>query len=222
MLKDTLEGAGFKNTTLENTTFENTLFADSMLETSWAERTRRNWMTMTSFGLQALMIGLLLLLPVLKTVGLPGSAHRVNANQHGTRWRGTCAHAEGWAGFQPSGPDLPWQVDGAHAHPIDYKNWARQFVPGSSGRTRRIWGRHRRNWPSGGHRRWDSQLTVQRDSARAAHTASAACARDSEVFIAGGESDSPRRTDLSSARQKRAHSRLGGARRSHQQGGYNR
>ena len=74
MLKDTLEGAGFKNTTLENTTFENTLFADSMLETSWAERTRRNWMTMTSFGLQALMIGLLLLLPVLKTVGLPQRA----------------------------------------------------------------------------------------------------------------------------------------------------
>ncbi len=73
MLKDTLEGAGFKNTTLENTTFENTLFADSMLETSWAERTRRNWMTMTSFGLQALMIGLLLLLPVLKTVGLPAA-----------------------------------------------------------------------------------------------------------------------------------------------------
>ncbi len=73
MLKDTLEGAGSENTTLENTTFENTLFADSMLETSWAERTRRSWMTMTSFGLQALMIGLLLLLPVLKTVGLPAA-----------------------------------------------------------------------------------------------------------------------------------------------------
>jgi hypothetical protein len=53
----------------------------------------------------------------------------------GRRWRGTCAHAEGWAGFQPSGPDsiLLAQVDGAHAHPIDYKNWARQFVPGPVG-----------------------------------------------------------------------------------------
>ena len=47
------------------------MFADSMLETSWAQRTRRSWTTFTSFGLQALVIGLLLLLPLLKTVGLP-------------------------------------------------------------------------------------------------------------------------------------------------------
>ena len=47
------------------------MFADSMLETSWAQRTRRSWTTMTSFGLQALMIGFLLLLPLWKTVGLP-------------------------------------------------------------------------------------------------------------------------------------------------------
>jgi periplasmic protein TonB len=73
MLKDTPEGAGSENTSLENTMFENTMFADSMLETSWGQRTRRSWMTMTSFGLQALIIGLLLLLPVLKTVGLPAA-----------------------------------------------------------------------------------------------------------------------------------------------------
>jgi len=53
------------------------MFADSMLETSWAQRTRRSWTTMTSFGLQVLIIGLLLLLPVLKTVGLP-AAHSVS------------------------------------------------------------------------------------------------------------------------------------------------
>ena len=47
------------------------MFADSMLETSWAQRTRRSWTTMTSFGLQAVMIGCLLLLPLWKTVGLP-------------------------------------------------------------------------------------------------------------------------------------------------------
>jgi protein TonB len=47
------------------------MFADSMLETSWAQRTRRSWTTLTSFGLQALVIGLLLLLPLWKTVGLP-------------------------------------------------------------------------------------------------------------------------------------------------------
>jgi len=36
------------------------MFADSMLETSWAQRSRRSWMTLTSFGLQVLVVGLLL------------------------------------------------------------------------------------------------------------------------------------------------------------------
>lgn len=52
---------------------EDEMFADSMLETSWAQRLRRSLTTLTSFGLQALIIGLLLLLPVLKTVGLPSA-----------------------------------------------------------------------------------------------------------------------------------------------------
>jgi periplasmic protein TonB len=47
------------------------MFAESMLETSWGQRTRRSWTTLTSFGLQAVVIGLLLVLPLLKTVGLP-------------------------------------------------------------------------------------------------------------------------------------------------------
>jgi periplasmic protein TonB len=47
------------------------MFADSLLETSWAERERRSWMTLTSFGLQAVIVGLLLLIPLLTTVGLP-------------------------------------------------------------------------------------------------------------------------------------------------------
>ncbi len=47
------------------------MFADSMLETSWAQRSRRSWTTLTSFGLQAIVGGLLLLLPMLRTVGLP-------------------------------------------------------------------------------------------------------------------------------------------------------
>ena len=38
------------------------MFAESILETSWAQRTRRSWTTLTSFGLQALVIGVLLLL----------------------------------------------------------------------------------------------------------------------------------------------------------------
>jgi periplasmic protein TonB len=49
------------------------MFAESMLETSWAQRTRRNWTTLTSFGLQAVVIALLLVLPLWKTVGLPAA-----------------------------------------------------------------------------------------------------------------------------------------------------
>jgi protein TonB len=49
------------------------MFADSILETSWTERTHRSWTTLTSFGLQVVVISLLLLLPLLKTVGLPSA-----------------------------------------------------------------------------------------------------------------------------------------------------
>jgi protein TonB len=49
---------------------ENTMFADA-LDSSWPERTRRGWTTLTSFGLQALITGVLLLLPLLRPTGLP-------------------------------------------------------------------------------------------------------------------------------------------------------
>jgi protein TonB len=47
------------------------MFADSMLEVSWAQRSRRSWTTLASFGLQAVMIGTLLILPLWKTVVVP-------------------------------------------------------------------------------------------------------------------------------------------------------
>jgi protein TonB len=47
------------------------MFADSMLETSWAQRSRRSWMTLTSFGVQAVVVGILLLLPLVRPVALP-------------------------------------------------------------------------------------------------------------------------------------------------------
>jgi periplasmic protein TonB len=47
------------------------MFADSMLETSWAQRSRQGLTTLTSFGLQAVVISLLLLVPLLRSVGLP-------------------------------------------------------------------------------------------------------------------------------------------------------
>ena len=49
------------------------MFADSLLETSWDQRSRRGWITLTSFGVQSAVIGLLLLIPLIATVGLPSS-----------------------------------------------------------------------------------------------------------------------------------------------------
>lgn len=53
--------------------FEQGMFADSLLETSWAHRSRRSLTTLTSFGMQAVLIGLLLMIPILTTVGLPAT-----------------------------------------------------------------------------------------------------------------------------------------------------
>jgi len=54
------------------------MFADSLLETSWAQRTQRSWTTLTSFGLQTVIIGLLLLIPLLTTVGAPSGRTTVS------------------------------------------------------------------------------------------------------------------------------------------------
>ena len=48
------------------------MFAENIVvESSWQQRTRRGWTTLTSFVLQAVMIGLLLLIPLLQTAGVP-------------------------------------------------------------------------------------------------------------------------------------------------------
>lgn len=47
------------------------MFAESILETSWAHRTQRSWTTLTSFGLQIVLLGALLSVPLLRTIGLP-------------------------------------------------------------------------------------------------------------------------------------------------------
>ena len=53
--------------------FEQCMFADSLLETSWAHRSRRSLTALTSFGLQAIVVGLLMMIPILTTVGLPAA-----------------------------------------------------------------------------------------------------------------------------------------------------
>ncbi|MFZ0733812.1 MAG: energy transducer TonB [Candidatus Sulfotelmatobacter sp.] len=47
------------------------MFAESLIETSWAQRSRRSWTTLTSFGIQAIAIGVLLSIPLLTTVIVP-------------------------------------------------------------------------------------------------------------------------------------------------------
>ena len=51
--------------------FEQGMFADSLLESSWGHRSRRSLTTLTSFGVQSVVVGLLLLIPILTTVALP-------------------------------------------------------------------------------------------------------------------------------------------------------
>lgn len=47
------------------------MFGDSVLEVSWAQRSRRSWMTLASFGIQALAITFPIILSVAQPVGLP-------------------------------------------------------------------------------------------------------------------------------------------------------
>jgi protein TonB len=47
------------------------MFADSLLDSPWSDRSRRGWTTLVSFAMQAVGLGMLLLLPLLYTEGLP-------------------------------------------------------------------------------------------------------------------------------------------------------
>lgn len=56
---------------VEQAALRNGMFADSLLETSWSQCSRRSLTTLTSFGVQAVAIGALLLIPLLTNVVLP-------------------------------------------------------------------------------------------------------------------------------------------------------
>jgi periplasmic protein TonB len=47
------------------------MFADSLLDSSFTNRSYRGWTTLASFALQALAVGMLLMLPLIYTEGLP-------------------------------------------------------------------------------------------------------------------------------------------------------
>lgn len=47
------------------------MFSESMLNTSWGQHTRRSGATVTSFMLQLAVIGVLVTVPLLNSVGIP-------------------------------------------------------------------------------------------------------------------------------------------------------
>jgi periplasmic protein TonB len=55
---------------VDQSMFDRSTFAGAV-ESSWAERARRGGTILTSFGLQAFVVGVLLLLPILRPMGLP-------------------------------------------------------------------------------------------------------------------------------------------------------
>jgi protein TonB len=63
-------------TIFDGSGIESRMFVDT-LESSWPERTRRAGTILSSFGLQAFVTGILLLLPLLRPIGLP-SFHRLS------------------------------------------------------------------------------------------------------------------------------------------------
>lgn len=73
----TLGRTTFSQSGLQRTARLPAMFADSMLQVSWDQRSRRSWTTLTSFGLQAMIVSLLLIAPLLRTVRLP-SVHTVS------------------------------------------------------------------------------------------------------------------------------------------------
>src|SRR5581483_569135 len=47
------------------------MFADSFCDSAWANNSRRGWTALASFTLQAMLVGLVLLMPLIYTQGLP-------------------------------------------------------------------------------------------------------------------------------------------------------
>src|SRR5271165_971770 len=61
----------FQKSTSGETALSQKMFADSLLQPSFDQRLRRSWTTLSSFGLQAFAMALLLLLPLVKPDRIP-------------------------------------------------------------------------------------------------------------------------------------------------------
>ena len=82
------------------------MFADSMLEVSWAQRSRRSLSTLTSFAIEAVVVGVLILLSLLKAVVMP-AVQTVSTPVFVGRIAPMRATAQPHAGHAPTAPANP-------------------------------------------------------------------------------------------------------------------
>ncbi|HTS38678.1 MAG TPA: energy transducer TonB [Candidatus Solibacter sp.] len=93
---------------VKQASLERGIFSNSMLEVSWAQRSRRNLSTLTSFAIEAVVLSVLILLSILKTVVMPTvqtvSTPIFARRAEPMRVVGTQAHS-GHAPTTPANPD---------------------------------------------------------------------------------------------------------------------
>jgi periplasmic protein TonB len=81
----------------------NNMFADT-IDSTWPERARRSWTTLTSFGLQAIVTAVLLLLPLLRPTGMPSFHQLSTPISLGQRPIGEVAPTHASGDFAPRNP----------------------------------------------------------------------------------------------------------------------
>jgi periplasmic protein TonB len=81
----------------------NNMFADT-IDSTWLERARRSWTTLTSFGLQAIVTAVLLLLPLLRPTGMPSFHQLSTPISLGQRPIGEVAPTHASGDFAPRNP----------------------------------------------------------------------------------------------------------------------
>lgn len=92
---------------VDSKTFDGIMFTGT-LGSSWPERARRGWTTLTSFGLQAVVTVVLLLLPLLRPTGLPSFHQLSTPISLGQPLEGPVIRAH--SGSNPIAPRNPAQI----------------------------------------------------------------------------------------------------------------
>lgn len=119
------------------------MFADSLLESHWANRAQRGWTTVASFALQALCVGVVIMLPLLYTEGLP-KLHLLSMGAPigpPPGRRAAEAHHPSTAAPQSNRstsiivapPEVPRGIDRSGPVPVPEESGCPTCVPGSTG-----------------------------------------------------------------------------------------